>query len=144
MALIKDGNVYRTEYEQIVHLTKKHEEQNTINENLSREVIELGVAANLGGYNLVRFAFETQGLYNRLAFSQIANPIDGSEVGDYFEFSSGNDNDIPAYGYLNADNYIEIAPRGRGDFSSKYETLTLRNVPKNKTAEIVVTYQEFE
>lgn len=143
MGLIKDGKVYRTVEEQVVHLTKAHEEQLTINKNVSRDLQELGISANLGGYNLVRFAFETQGKYYKLANGTIPNPIgQGSDIGDYFEITSHNAEDIPAYGYLIEGNLIAISYSG--DFMAEYSQLAVRNVTKGLEMYDNVQYTEFE
>lgn len=143
MALYKDGKVYRTYEEQVDHLTKVHREQLTINQNVRRELQELGITANLGGYNLVRFAFEKQGIYYKLANGTIPNPIGaGSDIGDYFEISSHNADDIPAYGYLIEGNLIAIAYAG--DFISQYSQLAVRNVTKGLEMYDTVSYIEFE
>ena len=141
MSLIKDGKVYRTEYEQIVHLTEKHLEQETINQNVNRQLTDLSVASNLGGFNYVRFAFEKQGTYYKLRDSQIENIIEGSLSGDYFEISSNVIDDIPAYGYLDEDNYIQIS--FAGDFMAEYENLVIRNVTKDITSIIMLNYSSF-
>ena len=143
MALIKDGVTYRTYEEQVEHLTKAHREQLTINQNVSRDLQELGISANLGGYNLVRFAFETQGKYYKLANGTISNPIgEGSDIGDYFEITSRNAEDIPAYGYLIEGNVIAIAYAG--DFMAQYSQLAVRNVTKGLEMYDSVQYIEFE
>ena len=126
MALIKDGNVYRTLEEQVTHLTVKHEEQNIINQNVNRTLSDLQVASNLGGYNYVRFAFEKQGIYYRISNNISGNIIEGSEVNDYFEITSQTAIDIPAYGYLRENGFIEL--EFTGDFSAPYENILIRNV----------------
>lgn len=143
MALYKDGKIYRTYEEQVDHLTEAHKEQLVINQNVSRDILELGVAANLGGYNLVRFAFETQGKYYKLAEGTISNPIEeGSDIGDYFEITSHSSEDIPAYGYLIEGNLIAIA--FAGDFMAEYSELAIRNVTKGLEMYGSVQYTEFE
>lgn len=142
MPIIKDGNEYRTEYEQLVHLTEKHLEQVNINKNVNRQLQDLSVASNLGGYNYVRFAFEKQGTYFKIAEELIDNPFEQSEIGDYFELSSNTDVDIPAYGYLTVNNKISIA--FSGDFITDYRYLTIRNVTKNLESDISLSYSEFE
>lgn len=141
MGLIKDGKIYRTEYEQIVHLTKKHEEQNTINENVSRELAEISQAANLGGYNLVRFSFEKSGQFFRFSTTAIRPPVSG-DFGDYYEVTSQNDLDIPAYGYL--DDVGNLKLDFTGDFIANYTSLTFRNVTKDTTAQGKVVLVEFD
>lgn len=132
MGLIKDGKVYRTEYEQIVHLTKKHEEQLTINANLSDELARVSMAANQGGYNLVRFSFEKSGTFYRLSDEFIDITLTASE-GDYFELSTGKPEDIPAYGFFDSTNPVSgnrIRISFKGDFTENYTTLTLTNITK--------------
>ena len=116
MSLIKDGNVYRTEYEQILHLTRKHLEQLSINNNVSQQLQDLIVASNQGGYNLVRFAFEKSGVFYRTNFTLKTVSLDG-DLNDYFELTSKNVNDIPAYGYYGNNNSIIIS--FRVDFTKK-------------------------
>lgn len=141
MGLIKDGKIYRTEYEQIVHLTEKHEEQNTINENVSRELAEISQAANLGGYNLVRFSFRKSGQFFRFSTTAIKPPVSG-DFGDYYEVTSQNDLDIPAYGYLNDVGNLKLD--FTGDFIANYTSLTFRNVTKGTTAQGKVALVEFD
>lgn len=143
MPLIKDGKIYRTYEEQVEHLTEEHIKQLQINKNVSADLQELGIAANLGGYNLVRFAFETQGKYYKLANGIINNPIgEGSDIGDYFEITSHNTEDIPAYGYLIEGNKIAIAYAG--DFMAEYSQLSVRNVTKGLEMFDTLQYVEFE
>lgn len=142
MPLIKDGIVYRTYEEQVEYLTKAHNEQLIVNKNLTRDINELGIAANLGGYNLVRFAFETQGIYYKLSQSKIPNPTANGDIGDYFEITSHNTHDIPAYGYLGEGNQIEIS--FYGDFMSEYSELAVRNVTKGVENYTTVQYENFE
>lgn len=141
MGLIKDGTVYRTVEEQVVHLTKKHLEQIVINENLSRDIAEISQAANLGGYNLVRFSFEKNGQFFRFATTAIRPPIDG-DFNDYYEVTSQNDLDIPAYGYLNEVGNLKLD--FTGDFIASYTSLTFRNVTKGTTAQGKVALVEFD
>lgn len=132
MGLIKDGKIYRTEYEQIVHLTEKHEEQLTINENLSREIANVSVAANEGGYNLVRFSFEKSGTFYRVTGTHLVTSLEGSS-GDYFEITSGKPEDIPAYGFYFEGRGAEgcvIRMSFAGDFTENYSTLTIKNITK--------------
>lgn len=146
MGLIKDGKVYRTEYEQIVHLTEKHEEQLTINENLSNELARVSVAANQGGYNLVRFSFERSGTFYRLADTTIKLPLPSSE-GDYFEFSTGKATDIPAYGFfggVDGEGNTIVSISFKGDFTENYETLMATNITKGTRKDAVaVTMSTF-
>ena len=133
MGLIKDGKVYRTEYEQIVHLTEKHEEQASINEYVSQELANVSAAANQGGYNLVRFSFQRSGTFYRIDDDAIMVLVD-SDKGDYFEFTTGNAKDIPAYGFCgmtDSSGRSIVSISFRGDFTEKYTTLTVRNITKN-------------
>ena len=141
MGIIKDGNIYRTEYEQLVHLTEKHLEQDNINKDVNRQLNELSVASNLGGYNYVRFAFQKQGTYFKLSQDTLETTIP-SEIGDYFEITSGVDTDIPAYGYFTENNNVAIS--FFGDFIDEYSMLTIRNVTKNISDRISVQYVQFE
>ena len=108
MALYKDGEVIRTYEEQIDHLTEAHREQLTINKNLSNNINELNITSNLGGYNLVRFSFEKQGTFFKVANKQITVNIVGN-IGDYAEITTNNIDDIPAYGYFSSEHIINIA-----------------------------------
>lgn len=137
MALYKDGNVIRTYEEQVDHLTKKHLEQIVINENVSADISALSVASNLGGYNLVRFAFEKSGTFYEL--SSWTGSVTGDE-GDYYEVSSGNEEDIPAYGYFGKHG---ISHDYRGDFKFQYPQLTLRNVTKGLEFTVNARYLPF-
>lgn len=140
MGLIKDGKIYRTEYEQILHLTKKHEEQITINENVSRELAEISQAANLGGYNLVRFSFEKNGTFYRVSQRSIPTTV-GGDVNDYVEITSQNDLDIPAYGYIDSNGSIMV--EFLGDFIANYSSLTVRNVTKGTVVQEQISLEEF-
>lgn len=142
MGLIKDGNVYRTVEQQVVHLTEKHLEQNVINENVSRDISELQVSSNLGGYNLVRFAFEKQGTFYMITGWR-GTAL--GELNDYFEISSGNEDDIPAYGYFQKFDNGEVGsyPVYKGDFVSQYENLTFRNVTKGTEYQVQPIYSSF-
>lgn len=140
MALIKDGKVYRTIEEQVKHLTEAHLKQLTQNENVNMQLQELTISSNLGGYNLVRFAFEKSGTFYRISNNTITCPLDCDE-NDYIEISSGEANDIPAYGYCNGNHVITIS--SRGDFVENYSQLTFRNVTKNISVISSVTLEEF-
>lgn len=113
MALIKDGKVYRTAEEQLLHLTEKHLEQVLINENVSKKLQELTVASNLGGYNIVRYSF-----YNGSSFSISGCSIKRSSdlayliAGDFVTFNSFNPDDIPAYGIVKEDKTIDFIFNG--------------------------------
>lgn len=130
MALYKDGEIYRTYEEQIDHLTKAHREQLTINKNVSNSLNELDIASNLGGYNLVRFAFEKQGTFFKVANKQITVNLVGN-VGDFVEIKTNNPNDIPAYGFFSAEHTIDIA--FAGDFIENYGTYTVNNVASGQS-----------
>lgn len=134
MALYKDGKVYRTYEEQVDHLTNEHIKQIGINEDVSRQLQDLGIAANLGGYNLVRFAFRKSGTFYQLV-TQFTLSSPESEVGDYFEVTSKNQMDIPAYGYVTSkqSNLVGITYSFLGDFQSTYSTLTFINVTKKSS-----------
>lgn len=138
MSLIKDGNVYRTEYEQIVHLTKKHLEQLNINENVSKQLQELGIAANLGGYNLVRFSFQKSGIFYKLKNAIINIPVSPTteEEGDFVEFTNGKPDEIPAYGYFINNHQIELY--FSGDFKEAYNSIKAYNITKNITYNITL------
>lgn len=140
MALIKDGKVYRTIEEQVKHLTEAHLAQLTQNENINMQLQELTISSNLGGYNLVRFAFEKSGIFYRIANDTLTCPLDCDE-NDYIEISSNGANDIPAYGYCNGNHVITIS--SYGDFVKNYTQLTFRNVTKNISAVSSVTLEEF-
>lgn len=132
MALYKDGNVIRTYEEQVDHLTVAHREQLNLNENFSRELNELSVASNLGGYNLVRFAFEKQGTFYKIANENITVDLIGA-IGDYVEIMTNNLNDIPAYGYFTAEHTISIT--WFGDFTEQYSKFTVNNVTSGQSNE---------
>lgn len=141
MALYKDGNVYRTYEEQVDHLTDAHRKQLTINDNVSKSLQDLTVAANLGGYNLVRFAFEKQGTFYKMSNSVVSVENSG-DIGDYAEISSNNANDIPAYGYFTAEKEITLS--FFGDFSDNYTEISVHNVTKNTYENISVSLIEFD
>lgn len=141
MALIKDGTVYRTIEEQVKHLTDAHLAQLTQNENVNMQLQELTISSNLGGYNLVRFAFEKSGTFYRISNNTIACPLECDE-NDYIEISSNGVNDIPAYGYCDGNHVITIS--SRGDFVENYSQLTFRNVTKNISVVSSVILEEFD
>lgn len=130
MALYKDGEIYRTYEEQIDHLTEAHREQLTINKNISNNLNELNIASNLGGYNLVRFSFEKQGTFFKVANKQITVNLIGN-VGDFVEIMTHNPNDIPAYGFFSSEHTIDIA--FAGDFIENYGTYTVKNVTSGQS-----------
>lgn len=141
MPLINDNGILRTYEEQVNHLTEKHREQLTINENVSRELNELSSTVNLGGYNIVRFAFEKTGTFYKIDDGIISIDIFG-DINDYVEITSGNDNDIPAYGFYTAENEIGIV--NFGDFSQNYTELTVKNVTKGTKTQKSFVLVEFE
>lgn len=140
MSLIKDGNVYRTIEEQVKHLTDSHLEQLTQNENFSNQIQELTVAANLGGYNLVRFSFEKQGTFYRFSDNQVQCPLN-CDTNDYIEIYSDSNNDIPAYGYCDGNDSINLS--FLGDFEQNYQVLNIRNITKNTKGTINVSLTTF-
>lgn len=125
-----------------MHLTKKHEEQLTINENLSNELANVSMAANQGGYNLVRFAFDRSGTFYRFSGAVIDAPYDGMEEGDYIEIGSKNGVDIPAYGFYHKETNGVIRLSYLGDFTQNYATLTLTNVTKGMSFELPTNIPE--
>lgn len=139
MALIKDGKYYRTMEEQVVHLTDAHREQLNVNDNINAQLQQLGIATNLGGYNLVRFAFEKSGQFWHFTQDTIGCPL-SCDNGDYVEIASKDSEDIPAYGYCNNENIVLAF---KGDFKQNYTELTFRNVTKNIAATATVTLYEF-
>ena len=132
MALYKDGEVIRTYEEQVDHLTEAHRKQLKINEDVTKNLNELSVASNLGGYNLVRFAFEKQGTFYKIANESITVNSTGG-VGDYVEITTNNLNDIPAYGYFTGEHTIKIS--WFGDFIEQYSKFTIHNVTKKTSNE---------
>ena len=126
--------------EQVVHLTKKHREQLTINSNVSESIKQLGISTNLGGYNVVRFAFQKNGTFYKIFSENITTNIAGDE-GDYVEITSKNINDIPAYGYFTSSNNVSISYFG--DFENKYTSLYVRNVTKNTEEYLEISLVEF-
>lgn len=141
MSLIKDGNIYRTSEEQLIHLTNAHLEQLKTNKNLQNSINELLASSHIGGVNLVRFAFQKQGTYYKLAENEYESQLAGDK-GDYVEISSHNSDDIPAYGYYTEEN--KIVMDFLGDFVANYNTLYVRNVTKNTEIDIRVDLVEFE
>lgn len=139
MALYKDGNVIRTYQEGVEHLTEAHRKQLTINENFARDISEISVAANLGGTNLVRFAFQRDGANYYQIEGNIIDPgsisnddfYTESEEGDYVEISGFASSDIPAYGYIHfIGNTLYVNLEFRGDFTAQYYQLQMINVTK--------------
>ena len=113
MALIKDGKVYRTPEEQLLHLTEKHLEQLSFNENVSKKLQELTVASNLGGYNIVRHSFS----YGESFSISDCSPVREEsmalfQVGDFVTFNSYSSDDIPAYGVVKENKTIDLIFNG--------------------------------
>ena len=140
MSLIKDGKVYRTIEEQVKHLTDAHLEQLTQNENFSNQIQDLTIASNLGGYNLVRFSFEKQGVFYRFLNNRITCPLN-CDKNDYIEIYSDSNNDIPAYGYCDGNDNISLS--FLGDFEQNYQVLNIRNITKNTKGTISVSLTTF-
>ena len=130
MSLIKDGNVYRTYEEQINHLTEKHREQIIFNKNVNNSLNKLEIATNLGGYNIVRFSFEKQGTFFKIANKKITIDLIGN-IGDYVEITTHNTKDIPAYGYFVSEHEVDIA--FAGDFTANYGFYTVNNVTSGQS-----------
>ena len=122
MSLIKDGKIYRTSEEQLLHLTEKHLEQVSFNENVSKKLQELTVASNLGGYNIVRYAFSTGNSFKITNCSAVnASDLGRLDAGDFVVFNSFNPEDIPAYGFVKTDKTINLI--FEGDYIEKRGTL---------------------
>ena len=143
MPLFKDGNVYRTYEEQVQHLTDKHLEQVSINKNVSNSINDLTAASNLGGYNLVRFAFlKDEKTYYQLPatiYMQNSDFAEQSELGNYIEVNelkadgTIENNSIPAYGFIifKDNNGVILALSFRGDFIAQNSSVKYINVTKN-------------
>lgn len=143
MPLYKDGNVYRTYEEQVDHLTEAHREQLSINKNVSNSINDLTAASNLGGYNLVRFAFlKDEKTYYQLPdtiYMQNSDFAEQAELGDYVEVnelkSDGTieSNSIPAYGFITSkdNNGVTLALSFKGDFVAQNSLVKYINVTKN-------------
>ena len=143
MALYKDGNVYRTYEEQVDHLTDAHNNQLTFNANVSKQLQDLATNVSLGGYALVRFAFQTSGgtFYHYNSGTVVTIPgLTGTE-NDYVEFSTGSVEDIPAYGFFNSDNQVVISYGG--DFREQNPTIEAINITKNTSATYEATLTAF-
>lgn len=113
MALIKDGKVYRTAEEQLLHLTEKHLEQVSFNENVSKKLQELTVASNIGGYNIVRCSHcPTQSFSISDCSAKNSSELQYLTVGDFVTFNSFNHDDIPAYGVVKEDKTIDFIFNG--------------------------------
>lgn len=133
MSLIKDGVVYRTIEEQLVHLTEKHIEQLSVNNAINKKLQELSVASNLGGYNIVRNAFSVSKSFKLSGFSiKDGNFEDYFSVGDFVVFETFNSNDIPAYGFVVEGNSVDMV--FTGDYINKPDVLTISNRTKNVEA----------
>lgn len=122
MALIKDGKVYRTVEEQLLHLTEKHLEQVSFNENVSKKLQELTVASNLGGYNIVRYSFSALESFSISGCSiKYSSDLVFLSAGDFVVFNSFNPDDIPAYGIVKEDKTIDFI--FNGDYAENREVL---------------------
>ena len=132
MALIKDGNIYRTPEEQLMHLTEKHLEQLAINEQLLGDVQKLIVASNLGGYNIVRKAFSVIPSY-KLSNVELLN-LQRFPVGDFVTFETFNPDDIPAYGIVNSDGTVNLL--FRGDYVNHFSSVKVVSRKNNVEANV--------
>lgn len=113
MSLIKDGKIYRTSEEQLLHLTEKHLEQVEFNKNVSQKLQELTVASNLGGYNLVRYSFSNIESFSIQSCSaHYPRDLDFFRAGDFVVLNSFNADDIPAYGIVKEDKTIDFIFNG--------------------------------
>lgn len=139
MQLYKDGKVVRTYYEQVDHLTKEHEKQLTINQNIANQLQSLTENSGIGGADYVRFAFQKNGIFYRLVAINFGDINDFGDIGDYIEVTSKNLDDIPAYGYIRKgeDNNPYFLSDG-GDFAEKRTSLTIINITKNTSKQIEV------
>lgn len=147
MSLYNDGGVIRTYEEQVDHLTDVHRKQITINENLQREITDIGVVANLGGFNLVRHGLVVPdyAVSYRMESGGIVVPSSW-DIGDYCELTSLKDDDIPAYGYVVKSEYSGnnvIAVEFRGDFLLTDFTGLIINVTKKESVEQFFDYGNF-
>lgn len=123
MSLIKDGKIYRTPEEQLLHLTEKHLEQVAFNENVSKKLQELTVASNLGGYNMVRYSFSEMESFSISGCSvKNSSDLEYLVVGDFVVFNSFNPDDIPAYGIVKEDKTIDFI--FNGDYAGSRAVLT--------------------
>lgn len=141
MAIFKDGTIYRTLDEQVTHLTEVHREQLDINKNVQKELQELSVSANYGGYNYVRFAFQKRPgkTYYRLKQGFIIKDNAGfGAVGDFIEVTSKNKDDIPAYGYIGENNILIMSDKSRGDFADIPIPITVINTSSGREYQINV------
>ena len=132
MALIKDGNIYRTPEEQLMHLTEKHLEQLAINEQLLGDVQKLIVASNLGGYNIVRKAFSVIQSY-KLSNVELLN-LQRFPAGDFVTFETFNPDDIPAYGIVNPDGTVNLL--FRGDYVNHFSSVKVVSRKHNVEANV--------
>lgn len=139
MALIKDGKVYRTSEEQLLHLTEKHLEQVLFNENVSKKLQELTVASNLGGYNIVRCSYyPTQSFSISDCSAKNASELQYLTVGDFVIFNSFNPDDIPAYGVVKEDKSIDFI--FNGDYAENRAVLVCsRGTNNNNGIEFDIT-----
>lgn len=113
MSLVKDGKIYRTPEEQLLHLTEKHLEQVEFNKNVSKKLQELTVASNLGGYNLVRHSFSNSDSFSILNCNVVhSSDLGYLETGDFVVLNSFNADDIPAYGIVKEDKTIDFIFNG--------------------------------
>jgi hypothetical protein len=141
MPIMQDGNVYRTFEEQLIHLTNAHRNQLVINEDLRKELSDISTASNLGGFNLVRFAFNREGVFYRFEKNQLMNfnsiELSGSQIGDYFEIHTGNVKDIPAYGYLESkgatQSILNVRIAFGGDFTVGSQAYRVINITRRLT-----------
>ena len=146
MAIFKDGITYRTRDEQLTHLTEAHREQLEINKNVQKELQELSVSANYGGYNYVRFAFQKRPnkTYYRLKQGFVIEN-DFGIIGDFIEITSKDKDDIPAYGYIGENNVLIMPDKSRGDFADIPFPMTVINTTNGREYQInVVNHDWFE
>lgn len=133
MSLIKDGKVYRTPEEQLLHLTEKHLEQVVLNENISKKIQELTVASNLGGYNIVRNAFSLKNSFH-IKTVVIPEDLDDAFCNSFVTLETFNYADIPAYGFIDKSKKINII--FYGDYVENFSELKL--ISRNNFVRITI------
>lgn len=146
--LIKDpvDGVLRLASEQITKNATDINSLKSYDVELNTRISELEQGSVIGGANLVRFALERSGdVFYRVNTYTLPDGFT-IDVGDYFELSSSEIDDIPAYGYGMANNELNIV--FTGDFEQQTTglpaTLTLINSTQGTISTITITdYMSF-
>lgn len=108
---------------------------------LASRISSLEAGANLGGANLVRFAFTTDNndYYRLMDDLELVTLPATWQSGDYIEVHSRFKNDIPAYGYIDG---TMIVLDYMGDFVIQYGVLKATNITRGTYKQLSIPRYE--